>query len=92
MYWSLCSNFLHQSTLVYEIRGDGLAEEYFKIGSDGSIRINKSLHLDDNKTPTYRVWKIILNFSLEFIIDIECKDSLWKYYTFYIYDWIPLTF
>nr|XP_034314272.1 protocadherin Fat 4 isoform X3 [Crassostrea gigas] len=43
------------STLVYEIRGDGLAEEYFKIGSDGSIRINKSLHLDDNKTPTYRI-------------------------------------
>lgn len=40
---------------MYEIRGDGLAEEYFKIGADGTIRINKSLYLDDNKTPTYRV-------------------------------------
>ncbi|XP_062579030.1 protocadherin Fat 3-like [Saccostrea cucullata] len=43
------------STLVYEIRGDGLAGEYFKIGTDGVIRINKSLFLDDNKTPTYRI-------------------------------------
>jgi hypothetical protein len=55
VYIYIVSNIEFQSNLVYEIRGDGLAGEYFKIGADGIIRINKSLFLDDNKTPTYRV-------------------------------------
>ncbi|KAL5018741.1 hypothetical protein ScPMuIL_004463 [Solemya velum] len=52
----VATNPIPQQPLKYEIRGDGLASQYFEVDPvDGSLTIRKSFIDDDNKTPTYTV-------------------------------------
>ena len=44
--------------LIYEIRGDGLAPEYFRLEMEGDtavLKLNKSFLADNNKTPVYKI-------------------------------------